>query len=238
MASSWPWNGVLDGQMAPSWPWTGVLGTPAAPSWPWNDAVDAQTAKRPFRCAGRPEAPTGNLWIDVCMYVCTRWGLLDRTCKALAGKLRGRSCKSCLQARAAKRKTTVKPARFLFAFRLLITVSKRSKKAEGIARKSYENCRKSTKYQSEIEEKSIKIDEKLTKIRLWAALDAQSCFGGVPGCGRGGSGTHQSRSRTDLGRLRASQERPGAVQKPARAGPKTFPDRPGALPERVWSSER
>ena len=56
--------------MAPSRPWNGVRGALAAPSWPWNDVLGALDAKRLFRVFPRPEALSGNLWIDVCMYVC------------------------------------------------------------------------------------------------------------------------------------------------------------------------
>ena len=46
-------------------------------------------------------------------------------------------------------------------------------------------------------------------------------------------GTRSDALETDLGALRASQERPGATKKQARAGPETLPDRLGTVFENV-----
>ena len=86
-----------------------------------------------------------------------------------------------------------------------------------------------------------KIDEKSTKIASWAALAAQSRFGDAPGRARERSrrarersGEPKSRPRGDFGSAGGGRERPGTIQKSPRAGSKTLPDDPGAVPERVF----
>ena len=69
MAPRWHWNGGLGAQMAPSWHWNGVLGDQMAPSWPWTGVLGAQIAKRLSAFFPRPEAKTGNLWIDIYVYI-------------------------------------------------------------------------------------------------------------------------------------------------------------------------
>ena len=71
------------------------------------------------------------------------------------------------------------------------------------------------------------------KFRSWVVVGAQGRLGDVPGGAQDGSETPKNRPRADPGAPRASQERPGVIQKCPRAGPKTHLGRTGALPERV-----
>ena len=127
---------------------------------------------------------------------------------------------------------------FLFAFCLSIVVSDRAKKKQNT---QHESCMKveqnSAKNRSEIDEKSTKIDEKSMKFQSWAALGAQGHYGDAPGRAQDGSETPKSCPRADLGAPRASQERPGVVQKRPQAGPETHLGRAGAIPERVRHTE-
>ena len=63
------------------------------------------------------------------------------------------------------------------------------------------------------------IDEKPMKFRSWAVLGAQGHFRDAPGRAQDGSQTPKSRPKAHLGAPRASQERPGVVQKHPWASP-------------------
>ena len=117
-------------------------------------------------------------------------------------------------------------------------VSNREKKKQNAQRESRMKVQqKSTNNRAKIDEKSIEIDEKSMKFRSWAVLGAQSGFGDAPGRAQDGPETPKSRPEADLGAPRASQERPGVVQKCPRAGPETHQGRTGALPERIRHTE-
>ena len=105
--------------------------------------------------------------------------------------------------------------------------------------------RASTKNRSKIDENPPHIGPKSTKNRSGAVLGAQGRFRDASGRARDGFWTPKCRPKADLGAPRASQERPGAVQKPRRAArrrSKTLPmGRPSACGapsgfERVFGS--
>ena len=123
---------------------------------------------------------------------------------------------------------------FLLAFCLLIVVSDRAKKKQNTQRESH----------MKVEQTSAKIPSKIDQNRR--KVDEISIFGGF-GRSRplsGSARTHSGRLRdaqklpkADLGAPRASQERPGVVQKRSQAVSETHPGRIGALPKRVWHTE-
>ena len=149
-----------------------------------------------------------------------------------------------MQARAANRRTDVKPARF-FSLSFAFSQSMRAQVTQHDNRDEHKldnnlgnHVReKSAKNRPKIREKSTKMDEKTAKIQDLVVSGAQGRSGDAPGRSRDGSWTPNNRSKADLGTPRASQERPRAVQKRTPDGPKTFPDRPGAMSECIWSIE-
>ena len=156
----------------------------------------------------------------VCMYVCTRWRLLDRTLWW----------------------TNVKPVRFTlsFAFCLLFRQARATQQHRNCADES-KGC--SAKFvpttceiRRKIGRKSTKNRAKSSKNHSRAVLGAQGRFGDTPGRARDGLWTAKCRPKADLEAPRAGRERPRYVQKCSWTAPQTLPDRPGAAFDRVWSS--
>ena len=105
--------------------------------------------------------------------------------------------------------------------------------------------RKSTKNRPKLNENPTQTDRKSTKNRNLSRFERPSRFGDASRPARDGFWTPKCRPKADLGASRASQERPGAVQKPRRAArrrSKTLPmGRPSACGapsgfERVFGS--
>ena len=135
----------------------------------------------------------------VCMYVCTRWSLLDRTMKC---PCEGKFVRSCVV-------ETMRPSR--------------------------------TKYRQKSEQNRSKNRRRSTRNRRKSFLGGFWAFKAVSSTRRdplGHARDDKKRPRSDFWTPRACQESPGSVQKCFRAGPKTLPDRCGAVSERVWSVER
>ena len=80
--------------------------------------------------------------------------------------------------------------------------------------------RKSPKNRSKVDENPAQTDPKSTKNRSCAILGAQGCIGDASGPAWDSFGTPKCRPKADLGAPRASQERPGDVQKLPRAARK------------------
>ena len=134
--------------------------------------------------------------------------------------------------------TTQEPRRALRITRVLFEIPLLCLRRARLERKSMQN-------RSKIDENPSLIHPKSTKNRYWDVLGAQSRFGDASGRARDGLWTPKCRPKADLGAPRASQERPGAVQKPRRAArrrSKTLPmGRPSACGapsgfERVFGS--
>ena len=156
----------------------------------------------------------------------------------------GGSCKTCGHAPAAHRGAGAKLARFTLAcafclsFRQAQAPEQRKNGADESRRfsakfvpSSCENqgqgARKTTKNRAKIGEKSM-------KNRSWLVLGVQSRSGGASERVRDGPGRRQSRAGSDLGTPRASQDRPGSVQKPYPSGTETPLYDLGAVPECIW----
>ena len=94
------------------------------------------------------------------------------------------------------------------------------------------------KNRSKIVKNPSQIDPKSTKNRSWGVLGAQGRFGDASGRARDGFWTPQCRPKADLGAPRASQERPGAVQKRRRGKPEPHQEPPRQLPRRSQRRSR
>ena len=92
--------------------------------------------------------------------------------------------------------------------------------------------RKSTKNHSEIDENPSQIDPKSTKKRSWVVLGAQGRFGDASRRARDSFWTPKCRQKADLEAPQASQEQPGAVQRPPRGTPEMLREVLGRLPRR------
>ena len=160
----------------------------------------------------------------------------------------GGSCKTCGHAPAAHRGAGAKLARFTLAcafclsFRQAQAPEQRKNGADESRRLSAKfvpsSCENQGKGARKTAKHRAKMSEKSMKNRSWLVWGVQSRSGGASERVRDGPGRRQSRAGSDLGTPRASQDRPGSVQKPYRAGPKTPLDDPGALRERLWCTER
>ena len=127
--------------------------------------------------------------------------------------------------------TTQEPRRALKITRLLFEILLLCLRRTGLERKSTDNNSKN-------DENPAQVDPKLTENRSCAILGAQGRFGDVSRRARHGFWTPKCRPKADLGAPRASQERPGAVQKRRWGTPETLQEPRGHLPRRSQRRSR
>ena len=122
--------------------------------------------------------------------------------------------------------TTQEPTRALRMMRLLFEILLGCLRRMQLERKSTQIC-------SKIDENPPQIELKSTKNRSDAVLGLQGCFGEASRSARNGFWTPKCRPKlgpkADLGAPRASQERPGAVQKRPQVAPETLRELWGPL---------
>ena len=154
------------------------------------------------------------LYFFVYKYIYTRWGLLDRTGKALARKLWGGSWKSRGQAQGAQRRTAEKAAGFFFSFCLSIAASDTRRKNES---------HRSSEKQRKIKPKSSENRSRSVREHPGAILKPGSRTRDAVGTHLGRQidrlGRQVGRLGRQVGRLRrpqASQHRPGTLRRRTR----------------------